>query len=331
MLLLFTSCEYQELCPNHSEHAHRYHINVVADYQRDWEIPADATNWQEEWPDHYVDYESLRPAQPKGLRVVAYNKKGNSNINNIRPEGGVVTLYEGLNDLLFYNNDTEYIVFLNSGDGVTTRVTTRATTRSKTRASYTGSPYANEGEPTLTPPDILYANYYRDHLAEKVVEPIDVEVTLRPLVFTYKVRYEFESGLEYVSMARGVLSGMASSVSLNTGETSEDPASLLFDCEVTDFGARAFVNSFGTPSSPNPDYGSRAENKHSLTLEVLMRNGRTMSFHFDVTDQVSAQPRGGVIVVSGIKISDDDGKQGSGAFDVEVDEWGPYEDIELPL
>ena len=157
-LLTLTACEYKELCYTHSEHAHRYHINVIADYRHDWEECHEGPNWKEIWPEHYVDYDSLRPKMPTGLRAVAYNKKGDYNINNIKPNGGIVTLYEGVNDILFYNNDTEYIVFMRTGDGVTTRVTTRATTRSRTRASYTGSPYANEGEPTLTPPDMLYAN-----------------------------------------------------------------------------------------------------------------------------------------------------------------------------
>ena len=209
--------------------------------------------------------------------------------------------------------------------------TTRATTRVRTRASYTGNSYADDDEPTLTPPDMLYANYYDSYIAEKVVDPTDVEVTLQPLVFTYKVRYEFKEGLKYVSMARGALSGMASSVLLVTGETSADAATLLYDCEVTDFGVRALVTSFGVPGFPHPNYPTRETGKHSLNLEILMKNSKTITFEFDVTDQVKAQPHGGVIVVKDIVITEEDGKQGSGGFDVVVDDWGDYEDIILPL
>jgi hypothetical protein len=35
--------------------------------------------------------------------------------------------------------------------------------------------------------------------------------------------------------------------------------------------------------------------------------------------------------VSDIVVKKEDGMQGSGAFDVEVNEWGEYEDIVLPL
>ena len=130
-------------------------------------------------------------------------------------------------------------------------------------------------------------------------------------------------------MARGALSGMASSVLLVTGETSADAATLLYDCEVTDFGVRALVTSFGVPGFPHPNYPTREGGKHALNLEVLMRNNKTLTFEFDVTEQVKKQPHGGVIVVDGIEITEEEGKQGSGAFDVKVDDWGPYEEIPL--
>lgn len=322
-----TACEHKNLCINHSEHAHRYHVNIIADYRYDWEECMGGINWQEEWPEHYIPYDDLRPDDPSGLRVVNYNKEGDYNIHNIKAEGGVIMLYEGLNDLLFYNNDTEYIIFSRTGNGVTTR----ATTRTRTRATYLGSEYANEGEPTMSAPDMLYANFFENYLAEKVIEPADIEVTLQPLVFTYKVRYEFKSGLKYVAMARGALSGMAKEVLLNTGETSEEPATILYDCDVTDYGVRALVNSFGAPAFPHPNYPTRTENKHALNLEVVLRNGKMVTFDFDVTDQVKSQPHGGVIVVRDIEIDEKVAVEGSGAFDVEVDDWGPYEDVELPL
>jgi hypothetical protein len=322
-----TACEHKNLCINHSEHAHRYHVNIIADYRYDWEECMGGINWQEEWPEHYIPYDDLRPDDPSGLRVVNYNKEGDYNIHNIKAEGGVIMLYEGLNDLLFYNNDTEYIIFSRTGNGITTR----ATTRTRTRATYLGSEYANEGEPTMSAPDMLYANFFENYLAEKVIEPADIEVTLQPLVFTYKVRYEFKSGLKYVAMARGALSGMAKEVLLNTGETSEEPATILYDCDVTDYGVRALVNSFGAPAFPHPNYPTRTENKHALNLEVVLRNGKMVTFDFDVTDQVKSQPHGGVIVVRDIEIDEEVAVEGSGAFDVEVDDWGEYEDVPLPL
>lgn len=325
--VVFTACEHKDLCLNHRDHAHKYHIKVVADYRYDWEECLGGTDWKTSWPENYLPYDDLRPGTPSGIRVVNFNESGDYNLHNISSTGGVINLYEGKNNLLFYNNDTEYIVF-SSFDNM---ATTRATTRVRTRTYSEGNEPTDEDEPTLTPPDMLYANYYDGYVAEKVVDPTEVHVTLQPLVFTYKVRYEFKAGLQYVSMARGSLSGMAASVLLVSGETSEDAATLLYDCEMTDFGARALVNSFGVPAFPHPNYPTREGGKNILVLEVLLRNNTRHTFELDVTDQVKKQPHGGVIVFKDIEITEEEGKQGSGGFEVSVDGWEDYVVIELPL
>lgn len=329
LLITMSACEHKDLCYTHSEHAHKYHINVIADYRYDWEEYYGGPKWSENWPDNYIDYDDLRPEKPDGIRIVNNNSQGLSDRHNISADGGVVNLFAGYNDVLFYNNDTEYIMFSQT-DKV---ATTRATTRMLSRASYMGNTYANEGEDTMTPPDMLFANYYEGLHVKKLAEPADIAVTLQPLVFTYKVRYEFEDGLEYVALARGALSGMARSVLLYDGSTSEEAATILYDGEITDYGVRAVFNSFGVPGYPNKNYPTRGdlEAKHALNLEVLMRNGSMITLEFDVTDQVQSQPHGGVIVVDGIVIKEEDGTQGSGSFDVDVNDWGPYEDIYLPI
>ena len=68
-----------------------------------------------------------------------------------------------------------------------------------------------------------------------------------------------------------------------------------------------------------------------LTREVRLHNGKFKTFEFDVTDQLLGQPRGGVIVVDGIEIPDKEGTEGGGTFDPEVDKWGDYIDIPLPI
>jgi hypothetical protein len=335
VMALATSCVHKDLCEDHREHAHRYHINIIADYRYDWEehIFEDATDWEYRWPDEYMPYDLLRPTKPGGLRVVNYNSDGDYNRHNISPDGGVITLYEGKNDLLFYNNDTEYIIFSR-----TNGASTRATTRTRTRADYKPSRFADSTELTVSPPDMLFANYIENYVPAKVVEPVEVEVELQPLVFTYKCRFEFgndtipDGNLKYVALAKADLSGMAASVLLETGETSEDAVTILSeDAEVTDWGVRSCIRSFGIPAFPNPNYPTRGEARHALVLHLRLKNGDYVSYDFDVTDQVTNQPHGGVIVVKDIAIPDDVVSKGSGAFDVVVDDWGPYEEIDLLL
>lgn len=107
----------------------------------------------------------------------------------------------------------------------------------------------------------------------------------------------------------------------------------MFDCTLEDYGAEALVQSFGVPDYPGEHYGRNGTDgrRYSLNLEVRMVNGKFKTFEFDVTDQVKGQPRGGVIVVSGLSISNDEGLEGGGSFDVDVDGWGEWVDIPLPI
>ena len=275
------------------------------------------------------EYDSLRPAVPEGLRVQVYNDDGTNNVVNLEPEGGTVQMRPGEHSLLFYNNDTEYIVF----DDMNSYASARATTRAVTRSTYLGSQYMdNAADNTVNQPDMLYGNYMESYTAVRQPETAELPVTMHPLVFTYVVRYEFSHGLEYVALARGALAGMAESVMLNTGRTSAEAATILFDCTLQPYGAQACVRSFGVPDYPNALYKTRAATRtYALNLEVRLNNGQMKTFDFDVTDQVAAQPEGGVIVVKDIEITDEEGQAGGSGFDVTVDGWGEFEDIELPL
>ena len=332
MLMLLLSCEHKELCFDHDMHAPKSYVRVETEYEKEWQYTYEnGTDWKNypTWQESFgMEYDALRPKIPSGLRVQVYNADGSDEILNIAPEGDVVYMRPGEHSLLFFNNDTEYIVF----DEMQSFALAKATTRTRTRSSYLGNSYMDKkDENTVNQPDMLYGSYMESYVAKYSTEPDVIPVTMHPLVFTYLVRYEFSHGVEYVSLARGALAGMAQAVWLNSGQTSEEAATVLYDCTVEDFGARALVRSFGIPGFPNEHYGTRAERKYGLNLEVRLKNGKIKSFDFDVTDQVAAQPRGGIIVVKGIEISDEEGKEGNSGFDVDVKDWGKYEDIELPL
>lgn len=332
MLMVLSSCVHKELCFDHEPHAFRTELDVEATYEREWQYTyeygtdwADYAGWRQ---DFGMTYDSLRPEIPSGLRAMVYSENGTNDVQNIDPEGGTVYVRPGENSLLFYNNDTEYIVF----DDMQSFASARATTRTRTRSSYMGNPFKDDyDETTVSTPDMLYGNYVESYYAERKLEADRMQITMHPLVFTYLIRYEFSHGQEYVLLARGALSGMAEAVWLNSGSTSEETATLLYDCTVEDFGTQAIIRSFGVPDFPNEHYSVKAPHSYALNLEVRLKNGIIKSFDFDVTDQVAAQPRGGVIIVDGIEIPDEEGQKGGSGFDVGVDDWGEYEDIELPL
>ena len=332
-VLVLVSCDHKDLCYNHPEHALRSQTRIEAAYNRIWEVGEDGEpSWSRRWPDNFgFGYESLVPAMPGGLCVNAYSADGSLSVSHTAATGGIVGMSAGDNSLLMYNDDTEFIIF----DRLNASVSAKATTRSRSRASYSGNPFYAPGtegyERTVTPPDPLFGHYIEHYEQPRLQQPPSLAVTLQPLVFTYVIRYEFEQGIEYVGIARGALAGMAESVFLYDGHTGPERATILYDCTVEPWGVQAVVNSFGVPDYPSPVYPRAEPGSYALNLEVRLRNGKTFSFDYDITGQMAAQPHGGVIVVDGIKISDEDGDAGGSGFDVTIDGWGDFNDVIIDL
>lgn len=328
VLASLSSCR-KELCYNHFRTA-----SISLSWEQEWERDY-GMNHSSTWDDalHGFGYESLRPALPGWVTMVRY-QGGSNPYEFYMPVGGDdIDVGEGSeHSLLFYNNDTEYIVL----SDMASLPQARATTTSRSRLSLSRLESRFPGFRSANPPDILYAAYLEKAPEIDIhdVKPLDVK--MQPLVYTYVVRYEFDYGQQHVAVARGALAGMAESVYLCNGVTSEEGAIVLYDCDVTSWGIEAHVRTFGVPGFPDEYYGrsttslSRAERPYTLNLEVRLRNGKTIEWDFDIADQIAKQPRGGVIRVSGLYINDEDNLFDSG-FDVEVTDWGEHEDIDLPV
>lgn len=315
-----TGCR-KDLCPNHYPQA-----AVALSYEREWERDY-GMHWAAAWPaERFGAYDVLRPERPEGVNMIAYAADA-SDLFFLQPDGGRVTFGSEVRSLLFYNNDTEYIVFNDMASLPAARATTTSRTRSTLRAMHAD-------ERTINPPDVLYGSFADDVPQIRLHENVPLAVRMQPLVYTYVIRYGFEYGRQHAALVRGALAGMAESVYLRDGVTGDEAATILFDCTLTDDGARADVRSFGVPGFPDEYYGrerkGREARRYTLNLEVRLTNGRLKEFVFDVTDQLLKQPRGGVIEVDGIRIEDGDNMNGSG-FDVSVDDWGEYADIDLPV
>ena len=260
---------------------------------------------------------------------------------------------------LLHNNDTEYIVF--EGDGAATAT---ATTRTRTRSPYSDN---NPAEVTVNQPDYLFSSYADEFLIEEIDEWVDgeeeriieVDVPMHPVVFSYIIRFEFESGKEYINEARGALSGMAGTVNLSDRRTLDDVVTVLYEeAEVSDYGVEAVVRSFGlcnfdpVPTDEYPDghfytpdettagdTQARSDRpkadeqmRHILTLELALKSGQVKTFEVDVTDRMREQPRGGVLLIQGLEVTPEEGEGNqTGGFEVSVDDWGNSEDIDLPL
>lgn len=333
--LVAASCTHKELVDD----PRRYHIRLHADYRLDWEDTYEI-DWKSpgQWLSHYIPYNDLRPKAPSGLIVHDYKDGKHVYLGYTVGSEGVIILSADYNNLLIYNSDTEYNLVTYDADGALVR----ATTRTKTRASYTPNKFADPKELTKKSPDMLFANYIENYYVEPTLDPVDLHTTLQPLVFSYYIRIPIKEGLKYVKKVghTGDLSGMADGVNMLNGETLNEAVTILFDNEedygydvikVTDWGIEAIVRSYGLPGYPNVNYPTRAS-KNGLSINIHLTNGKVAHYECDVTEQMSKQPHGGVIEWTGedIIIEKEAGEEGSGAFDVVVDDW-EYENIELPL
>ena len=325
LLLSLSGCR-KELCYDHSH----WKVNVIPEWELVWERDYGRA-WETSWnsPGGIV-YDSLRPVPGTGIAAVVYKEDSTYTERHLPGEGGELPLGEGRQSILFYNDNTEYIVF----SSMSSYAEATATTRTRTRSTYSE---AHGDESTVNSPDMLYGAWVEDFLVDfsPSAEPMDMPVTLKPLVYKYVIVYEFTAGIEYVKLARGALAGMAQSVYLQDGRTGEDKATILFEDAVIDQErgvVTAVVRTFGVPNYPDIYYPSKTpeeiEGPFGLNLETMLPDGSIKVFEFDITDQMAKQPRGGVITVSGLTI-DEYEFGGGGGFDVDVDDWGPYEDVEL--
>ncbi len=317
ILPMLASCR-QELCYDHFPA-----IDLKFAWEQEWERDYGhnhVSTWDALY--HGYEYDDLRPTIPEWVNVIRYFEDGAPLEKYLSPEGLKFEVEEEREcSMLLYNGDTEYIVL--SDVASLTKARAAASSRSRAGSSLEAIYSVHEGARTTNPPDILYAAFIENIPGIKSHNIHQLTVKMQPLVYSYLIRFDFEEGLEYVALARGALGGMAESVYLRTGVTSEESSIILFDCEIKSGCCQSHVRSFGIPGFPDVYYGRSGshDRKFTLNLEVRLKNGETKEFNYDVTDQVKKQPRGGVITITGLKIEKPAGGIQDGGFEVDVTDW----------
>lgn len=334
-LLGVTSCiyEYPDGCPD-DEDTGWYLTRIAATYDTEWFVPV--TPRQISYNDSAsifgIGQERLRPQKPTGLRIVSYpDEGGDLRSFNLPPDGGSIVLHSLSSHLLFYNNDTEYLII----DPKAGFENTVATTRRHSPETFKGNTAIGSDlstHPVYSEPDMLFRSAISDYDASAPDSARIINVMLQPAVYSYVVHFMFSHGLDYVAAARGAISGMASGVYLSTGNTIDNNGvTILYDCERENNGLTGVVKSFGIPGYVADSEQSTSAKRYGITLQTYLKNGKLLVFDFDVSSQVAVQPLGGVVMVGGLEIPDSVGKPtgGSGGFDVDVNPWGPSSDIDI--
>lgn len=305
-----------------------YRLDLEVEWLLEWET-SNGFGWSDSWDENLFDegYDHYRPKQPEGFGVVLYDRDADDYTYNrelhLPTAGGKLSVDESTRALLFYSDDSDYITI----SDMSAPHTAYASTSTRARSSFEE---LHSGERTVNPPDLLYGAYmeidglpYQEGYQSR-------KVSFQPLVYGYVIRFAIDDNREYMSLARGALAGMAEGIYLKDGKTSDTAVTILFDCNLTSYGAGTQVMTFGIPGHSLED-GNKvdANRRYDVNLEIMLNNGKVLSYEFDVTDQINRQPRGGVILLDDIKIPDDVAKEPNSGFKPDVEDWGDTTDIYL--
>lgn len=178
-------------------------------------------------------------------------------------------------------------------------------------------------------PEVYYSAYPRDIFISRDVNDYDyfneqegvwvkhVNCTLEPLVFIYLVQviiHNNDSGRIKSTNGDCAISAMASSTSVNTGHTYNDPCMVYFNTRMkrninvrgsrTDIIGGKFTT-YGlcdmegySAANRAPQYnGSRTDLPNYLVIEFEMKHGSTQSMRYEITDQMRRQCHGGIITI----------------------------------
>lgn len=330
-----------------------YDIQLDLLWGVDWQ-----TQWQYLWDESL--YGPIGYTEPTGVRANVYaineaSQRIKYTTRNLPKEGGQVSLTTNQTyDMVFFNNDTEYILF--STDDSTYYY---ATTRGNTKASYTRS-YASYNQPDQLFGTYLHELYVTDDPEAYRVETtpdgsliyvFDVDASLTPYTYIYLCQVmllnnEDDAG-KRINGAEGVtISGLAGGVDLFTRTTdsthivsiTQDDIKPLQEnrdltlpngtnVEADIFAAR--IMTWGLPGI-NPMEHTRTPilTKDSVHMAVglKLRNGTVYPLQQNITEQMQQHPTGGVItlVIDAAEIPDSiigEKPKPGGGFDASVDNW----------
>ena len=333
-----------------------YDIQLDLLWGLDWK-----TEWQYLWDASL--YGPIGYTEPTGIRANVYaldetNQRFRYTTRNLPKTGGKVSLTTRQSyDMVFYNNDTEYILF--STDEANDYF--YATTRSNTKAAYTRS-YDHYNQPdqlfgtylhdlyVTDDPDAYEMSYDEEGIPYYVFE---VNATLNPYTFIYlyqvMVLNNDDDAGKRITGCEGIsVDGLAGGVDLFTRVTDslnlvtitqEETMPMLTDralrlpdgTETTGDIFAARIMTWGIPGiDPLAQNATRTEaqpqDSIGAGIGLIMRNGTVYPIQRNITEQIKQRPAGGVItiVIDAAEIPDSiigEKPKPGGGFDASVDNW----------
>ncbi len=288
------------------------------------------------------DWELVAKASPKGMAFICFPEDGSvpGRFDFPGMEGWMVNMPQGRYSMLSFNDDTYNVRFIeNEGYGGYTAYTEKAD-----NVAFEGSEVAppvrlpekqtDVGENFVECPDMMWGcSYCAVTIGNTTLTyeesggggPYSVPVTSasflleahqRQLTARYRFTIDDVENLDGVKAMSATFSGLAGAENLADGRKTAYPSTLPSKVDIYgDSTIGGDFVTFGIPCEPT------AEN--TLSLMVLLHDGRKFNYRFDVTDQVRAaeNPLDVHVRIAGLSLEPSTPGGDSGAFEVGVDGW----------
>lgn len=303
-------------------------INVLWEYEVGYDWRAE---WTYGWDDEDVAaLGELGYSEPKTFELNRYYLGPMSHQKHTTVEKFYVnekffrTQYHyGYYDMLLWNRQAPDKVSSLDFDESTTLDSVMVFTSASTMSARYQAPLYNHA---FNQPDELFAAYERDiHISDNLADydsydPATqtyykkMQMHLAPVTYIYltQVRLHHNGGKVVGTMGEANLSGMARSVTLNSGVAGREVVSVHYltrfkeGCTIKETGETVDIAggrclTFGIPNQ-NSTRVTRAEDvndrvKHYMDVDLMFYNGMDSTLVFDITDQVRKRYRGGVITI----------------------------------
>ena len=200
-------------------------------------------------------------------------------------EGGTARLAMGNYQAVGYNNDTETILYRGMESLSTLEAyTRRSSVEEGTQLTRAGMPRAvgTEDEPVILEPDMLW-EAHSQQLDLRGVSDTTLTLHTAPRVQEIEVYIRNVPNLEYTGQFGGALSGLASSVQMETGKPGEQLATQAFTIQVLDQTTLYMrFRTFGHC----PHRSEEQVNDHLLTIYAILADGTKWYYSLNVSKQM---------------------------------------------
>lgn len=246
---------------------------------------------------------------PEGVRVIFFAPAKEGVLTaNLPPTGGIVEIASGKYTMLLYNNDSEKILFKNVQQYESHEAYTDQRSVSFENKAFSGIAYEQ--------PDALWT---------VDVDPCEIagDTTLyvKPVqqVKSYRIDVCVD-GAEYLRGARGVITGMITSLTLKDFQSADDPGTLITTAQQEISGVSFRFRSFGVVVDSINTYIDPLYT-HKLIFE-LSTEAYSYTYNIDVTPQLNAIKNGGMFTICGVvKIPSDESPEAG--FTPDIEDWDP--------